>query len=674
MNLFGLIGFSLAAFASFVFILLIFAARNNSLLAKWLIFCVLITLITNAVGALQVKLGFNLQWVFLFDSIKIAMWSVLILSCNIEETTIKQMLNNNQIKRYLSTWLLLTISAWLASYLFNYDYNYLFFLFIALNLWMLVLLEQLYRSSDSTIRWAILPLIMALAAIAIFDFVLFSQASMVGKLNFDFWYGRGLLAALATPLLLISTRRIKDGSVRIFVSRHVVFYSSMLMIAGVYLLIMALAGYLINYVGGQWGSFISSLFFVLSIVVLLVLLVTESLRRKVKVFIAKNFFANKYEYRDEWLNLIEKIETTNAATYYQMATEIMMSKLALDKGAIIKQVSKHQFKMQYSQCLFADNELNKQLAKISEFCATNNWIIDIQEYLARPSDYPDLEIDIDPFLTQKISIVVPIPIGQTFYGFFILAGDTIPLNWEDRDLLFAVSKQLGNFVSLHEANDQLAESKQFDAFNRMSAFLVHDLKNVQAQLALITSNAKKHRDNPDFINDVFETITSATSRLDKILTQLCNKQVVEASKKQVEVHEIISQVVEQRNVDLPKVTIETNEHTSILIDPEMFHSVLNHLVQNGQEATSNDGWVKIKTSVLADELHIAILDNGCGMSEDFIHNRLFKPFDTTKENAGMGIGVYGAKQFIESLGGIMQVTSFESEGSMFQLTLPLNNE
>ena len=251
MNLFGLIGFSLAAFASFVFILLIFAARNNSLLAKWLIFCVLITLITNTVGALQVKLGFTLQWVFLFDSIKIAMWSVLILSCNIEETTIKQMLNNNQIKRYLSTWLLLTISAWLASYLFNYDYNYLFFLFIALNLWMLVLLEQLYRSSDSTIRWAILPLIIALAAIAIFDFVLFSQASMVGKLNFDFWYGRGLLAALATPLLLISTRRIKDGSVRIFVSRHVVFYSSMLMIAGVYLLIMALAGYLINYVGGQ---------------------------------------------------------------------------------------------------------------------------------------------------------------------------------------------------------------------------------------------------------------------------------------------------------------------------------------------------------------------------------------------------------------------------------------
>ena len=104
---------------------------------------------------------------------------------------------------------------------------------------------------------------------------------------------------------------------------------------------------------------------------------------------------------------------------------------------------------------------------------------------------------------------------------FFLAGkkEFKQLNWEDRDLLFAISKQLGNFVSLHEANDKLAESKQFDAFNRMSAFLVHDLKNVQAQLALISTNAKKHGDNPEFIADVFETVESATERLSKVDAQ-----------------------------------------------------------------------------------------------------------------------------------------------------------
>ena len=97
------------------------------------------------------------------------------------------------------------------------------------------------------------------------------------------------------PLLLISTRRIRNGSVRIFVSRHVVFYSSMLMMAGIYLLVMSFAGYVINYLGGEWGSVVSISFLILSGLVLVALLITESLRRKLKVFIAKNFFANKYE-------------------------------------------------------------------------------------------------------------------------------------------------------------------------------------------------------------------------------------------------------------------------------------------------------------------------------------------------------------------------------------------
>ena len=138
---------------------------------------------------------------------------------------------------------------------------------------------------------------------------------------------------------MISTRRVKNGEVRIFVSRNVVFYSSMLMIAGAYLLLMALAGYVINYIGGEWGSLVSIGFLMLSGIVLIALLITESLRRRVKVFIAKNFFANKYEYRDEWLNLIEKIETSSGENHYQMATQIMMSKVNALRGAIIKKVS-----------------------------------------------------------------------------------------------------------------------------------------------------------------------------------------------------------------------------------------------------------------------------------------------------------------------------------------------
>ncbi|NQZ87228.1 MAG: PEP-CTERM system histidine kinase PrsK [Colwellia sp.] len=674
MDSLGLFGYSLASAAYFTFALLIFAARNNTTLARWVIISTLVTVVANAVAAAQIQLGFSLQWAMLADGFKIACWSLLIILCNTEHRTFKALISNHYIRQYISIWGILMLACWLASFLLNYSYEYIFLLFIVLNLWSLVLLEQLYRSANSQVRWAIWPMVIALACIAIFDFVLYAQATMVDGVDFDFWFSRGYISLIVVPLLLISTRRIRNGSVRIFVSRHVVFYSSMLMMAGIYLLVMSFAGYVINYLGGEWGSVVSISFLILSGLVLVALLITESLRRKLKVFIAKNFFANKYEYRDEWLNLIEKIETTNAESYYQMATQIMMSKVDAHGGAILKKVTDQRFSIQYQENVALNESINEQLVQCSIFCQKQGWIIDIEEYRQTPTVYPELTLDLTLIDSNNIRIIVPIFIGKAFYGMFTLAGkkETKQLNWEDRDLLFAISKQLGNFVSLHEANDKLAESKQFDAFNRMSAFLVHDLKNVQAQLALIGTNAKKHGDNPEFIADVFETVESATERLSKVLSQLRNKQVAQSESILVDISELIDSVVQQRNICLPLVTFEKINNCEMAIDGETFHSVLNHLIQNAQEATNKHGWVKVELTHKENNLEIKITDNGCGMSESFINNRLFKPFDTTKGNAGMGIGVFEAKQFIEGIAGIIKVESIEQEGTIFIIDLPIN--
>ncbi|WP_448547415.1 XrtA/PEP-CTERM system histidine kinase PrsK [Thalassotalea fusca] len=674
MDTIGFFGYVFAALAYAVFCFLLFAARNNTVFAKWLLLSSFVSLVTNLIAAAQIKLGFGLQIAMAMDCIKIAMWSVLILLCNTELSSLKKLLSNQYIRKYLSVWLMLLTTCWGTTYLLEYSYQYLFLLFIVLNLWSLVLLEQLFRSANDKIRWAIWPLVIAIASISLFDFVIYAQATMIGEIDFDFWYSRGYIAAIVVPFLLVSTRRIRDGAVRIFVSRSVVFYSSMLMIAGIYLLVMAFAGYIINYFGGEWGSIFSIGFLVLGGIVLVVLLITESLRRRVKVFIAKNFFANKYEYRDEWLNLIEKIETTSAQSPYQLATNIMMSKLNALGGAVIKKITNSQYKVHYEEGIVIDKSFSEQILRINSFCQDKGWIIDIAEYEAAPSVYGDLSLDLALCKAKNIRIIVPIHIGKAYYGCFIFTdtNELKQLNWEDRDLLFAVAKQLGNFVSLHEANDKLAESKQFDAFNRMSAFLVHDLKNVQAQLALITTNAEKHRNNPAFIDDVFETVESATERLAKVLSQLRKKQAAQSKSRMTELDVVVQKVVEQRNVIKPKVDIVALESCQMSIDDDTFHSVLNHLIQNAQEATSGDGWVKVGLAANEHHATITIEDNGSGMSPEFIEKRLFKPFDTTKGNAGMGIGVYEAKQFIESIAGVISVTSEEGSGTKFTVELPLN--
>jgi putative PEP-CTERM system histidine kinase len=670
----GLVGFALATTAYLVFSLLLFAARNSSVFAKWLLVTTGITILANLAATMQVEFGYSLQWVLLADGVKIACWSVLILLCNAQLSSIKLILRNYYIRQYLSVWATLMLASWCASYLLNYSYEYLFLLFIILNLWALVLVEQLFRSANSQVRWAIWPLVIAVATVALFDFVMYAQATMVGAIDFKFWYSRGFIAMAVVPLLLISTRRIRNGDVRIFVSRNVVFYSSMLIIAGAYLLVMALAGYVLNYLGGEWGNMLSIGFLLLASIVLVVLLITESLRKRVKVFIAKNFFANKYEYRDEWLNLIELIETTSAQNYYQMATKIMTSKIGADHGAIVKRVTSKQCKVQFSSGFSIDEQMKHQLVDVSRYTEKKRWIIDIAEYEKAPSIYDGLQIDLAVFKQNNIRIIVPIHIGKAFYGLFIFTDSKKikALNWEDRDLLFAIAKQLANFISLHEANDKLAESKQFDAFNRMSAFLVHDLKNIQAQLSLISSNAEKHRDNPAFIDDVFETVDSATSRLDKVLSQLRNKQVEAKASKSVDLGDLISRVVEQRNVIKPKVDFDMISNCVLSLNDETFFSVMNHLIQNAQEATKTDGWVKVTLQSTELDAIIKIEDNGLGMSKDFIDKRLFKAFDTTKGNAGMGIGVYEAKQFIESRAGIIHVISEEGKGTTFTIEIPIN--
>ena len=656
MELVGFIGYSLSLFGYLVFIFLIVAARNQQILARWTMISALFTALATGTAALQIKLGFSLQWVMFA-----------------ELSSIRQLLSNYHIRQYVIIWSTLMVGCWLSSYLLDFTYEYVFIFFIVINLWSLVLIEQLYRSADDHIRWAIWPLVIALASVSIFDFVLYAQATMLDTIDFHFWYSRGYIAFAILPLLLVSIRRIKNGSVRIFVSRQVVFYSSMLMIAGGYLLVMAFAGYIINYLGGEWGNVVSLGFLLLSGIVLVALLITEPLRRKVKVFIAKNFFANKYEYRDEWLNLIETIETTSAETYYQMATTIMMSKLEAVSGAIIKRKNDLDFEVKYVKGMKLTEYFDLQLTLLCEYCQHKGWIIDVDEYESTPNMYPELTLDIELCRSFDVKVVIPIFIGKAFYGLFMIGSSKGPkqLNWEDRDLLFAVSKQLGNFISLNEANDALAESKQFDAFNRMSAFLIHDLKNVQAQLALVTTNAKKHRNNPEFIDDVFETVQSATERLAKVLSQLRNKQVDQRARSEVDLAELITKVIQQRNIEQPKVEIERLDDVCIATNSEKLFSVLNHLIQNAQEATDNNGWVKVSLIKNTHDILLKIADNGSGMSQEFINNRLFKPFDTTKGNAGMGIGVYEAKQFIESGAGTIHVESVEQKGTVFNIQLPV---
>ena len=222
------------------------------------------------------------------------------------------------------------------------------------------------------------------------------------------------------------------------------------------------------------------------------------------------------------------------------------------------------------------------------------------------------------------------------------------------------------------ATDALSEARQFETFNRLSAFLVHDLKNVVAQLSLIGSNARRHRHNPEFIEDAFNTVDDATAKMKRMLASLRQRQSEVESDEVVELGALLATAVASKAEARPcPVFARPAEALPVRASRDHLQSVVQHLLQNAIEATDADGQVEVRVERHASEVRATITDTGCGMDRDFIHNRLFRPFDTTKGKAGMGIGAYESRHLISSMRGELLVESEPGRGTTFTIVLPL---
>jgi putative PEP-CTERM system histidine kinase len=419
---------------------------------------------------------------------------------------------------------------------------------------------------------------------------------------------------------------------------------------------------------------------VLSLALLGALFFSLSFRTKIKVFITKHFFANQFDYRHEWLKLTHCLNARELdENVYTTALRGLTQAVDYQVGCFI-QVQNGELKVLANIDKPNLNEDERAvLLELSVFLKSKNWIIDIEELRTQPFIYEELKVNFSRLEAVSFQLVIPIYNGEKFWGMAVMQGSdntSKKLNWELRDYLTAVNAQVSNFLFHHQAAQELAENSQFAAFTRMSAFIVHDLKNVMAQIDLILSNAKQHKNNPEFIEDRFETLQHTKLRMDKMLIQLTEKNASQDDVNSlVELSESVKQVVTQRcasYLPVPKVIIISE--TPVVLDKDKLCNVIYHLVSNAQQATSDDGKVDICIELSANNKYmlINIVDTGCGMSENFMSTRLFKPFDTTKGNAGMGIGAFDAKAYLEKIGGQLRVQSELSKGTNFTLRIPIN--
>ncbi|SFF94451.1 XrtA/PEP-CTERM system histidine kinase PrsK [Neptunomonas qingdaonensis] len=550
---------------------------------------------------------------------------------------------------------------------------------IPLIAWMLLsitgllLIEQVYRNSNKDQRWFLKHLCLGLGSIFAYDFFMYADALLFKHLDNQLWDARGIINGIAAPLIMTSLIRNPSWILNIQVSRKVVFHTATLTGAGIYLVLMSGAGYFIRYYGGTWGSILQITFLFGAGLLLFILLFSDKIRSSIRVLLSKHFFSYKYDYREEWQKFTHLLSEYEQNTPERICAAI--GSLVQSKGGIIWGRDEHLNYQLLTNWEMAPPELPpSHLKSIGDFFERTEWVIDFDEYRLTPGIYDDLIIPSSLLEIPNAWLMIPLLFNAEVYGFVLVKHSDIQknINWEDRDLLKIAGKQAASLLAQYQASQALIQAQQFEAFNRLSAYIVHDLKNILAQQSLIISNAEKHKHKPEFVDDVILTVRNSVNRMTRLMEQMRNG-MRGTTPVPVDLKLLLKTVCKHYEKHSPAPVYSEPEYQAfVFADNEQLANVFGHLIQNAQEATDIDGRIDVQLTCSPHEALIEITDNGKGMDENFIQHRLFKAFDSTKGLTGMGVGAFESREVVRSLGGDIQVKSSPGIGTSFYVTLPLH--
>ncbi|MCP5244986.1 MAG: PEP-CTERM system histidine kinase PrsK [Burkholderiales bacterium] len=538
----------------------------------------------------------------------------------------------------------------------------------------IILVEQFYRNTPPENRWGIKFICLGIGAIFIYDFYLFSDALLFRNINFDIWTTRGIVNALVVPLIAISAARNPKWAVGIAVSRQIIFYTAASFGIAIYLLVMAGAGYYLRFSGEKWGIVLQVSFLFGAIILLIGILFSGTIRSWLKVFISKHFYSYNYDYREEWLRFTRNLSEEKGGLKERVIQSLAQLVESPGGGLWLKHEAGHFVPIQqWNIPLIKDTE--KPKSSLCQFLEQKDWVIDLKEYQTNPEKYTSLVV---PQWLQSLTdawFVIPLIQHGKLFGFVVLIKprSTIKLNWEIRDLLKIAGQQATSYLAQEQASQELMIARQFESFNRMSTFVVHDLKNLIFQLSLLLSNAEKHKNNPEFQDDMIQTVNLSIGKMRRLLEKLSNGHTLDQPD-QVSLNQLLLEIIESKLIFEPRPKFEIyHSDLHISADRTRLKRVISHIVQNAIEATPKNGTVEIRLHRNNNEAVIEVQDTGHGMSEKFVQERLFKPFESTK-SAGMGIGVFESREYIQEIGGKLEVSTEESVGTTFYIILKLLNE
>ena len=543
--------------------------------------------------------------------------------------------------------------------------------FIVLNIAGLVLVEQLARNVVIENLWRIRYLNIGLSLIFGFGLLVWSLRLAISSVAEILSILQPVVFSLALIPLVIASLRNRSNRLQFNLSRQFVFRTGVLAAAGFFLIGLSLLTYISQIAGGDLGLTVAIFVAVVLLVFIVAITGSTRFRSTAKVVLTKTFFESRYDYREEWTELTRRLSEQQQDYTLHDQVQLSLINILYAKSSSLWLFREGVFNR---ESMYGESSWPRVLSapcnkQMQSFFLEYNWVLDLNEVTSES----EAVVTAVRAECPQARFLVPLFLSDSLYAICLIGDSEVrehQLDWEDFDILKLVARQGASYLALDSANKALIENEKFAAVAQMSAFLSHDIKTINAQLTLLLENAKKHKDNPAFIDDMLKTIENSTQRMSKISIGLNNPS---AQTNRNETCDLAESLTRWHALDMshhPRISISCPEGVNV---PPEYLTAINHLANNAIES-SPDAHLTITVSFDSNFTYIRLNDTGPGMSDDFIKNKLFEPFHSSKGVSGMGIGAYQSKTIVEKYGGRLFVDSTPGTGSQFTIEYGMSNQ
>ena len=558
----------------------------------------------------------------------------------------------------------------------------------ALNLFSLLVtvlalmnLEGTYRAAVGTMLWRIKFMILGLGLIYIVRAYTNSQALLFhNTLNLSLQTVNAMATLFGSALILRSLFRAGHFNTEVYPSRSVLQSSLTVMLAGVYFFVVGVFAKVVQFFGGDTAFTLKAFVILVVVVLAAVLAFSDRMRQHARRFMSRHFQLPLYDYRSMWRRFTE--ETTSCVKPAELCQAIVKflaeifetlsvtiwlvddkrENFTLASSTFLSETKANDLKLQSTEVMAIIPALEKHSVPVDIDASNESWAALLRQ------------IHPDEFRSGGNRVCVPLIGGGQMLGVIIL-GDRVkgaPFSWQDFDLLKCLADSVAAGLLNIQLSRKLLQAEQLEAFQTMSTFFVHDLKNTISTLNLMLQNLPENFDDPEFREDALRGIAKTVAHINHLIQRLGQlRGRLQIKPVTTDLNELVFTALADMEAT-PQINLVKSIRPlpKILLDQEQMIKVVTNLVFNAKEAVSSTGEIRIETSQNNGWAVLSVSDNGCGMNPEFLNHSLFRPFQTTKKN-GLGIGLFQSKMIVEAHQGKIQVESQPGSGTTFRIILPI---